>query len=164
MDEAHYLSDRFRGAVWEEVIIHLPEHVRLVSLSATVSNTEEFADWLVTVRGHTEVVVEEHRPVPLWQHVMVGDRLYDLFVDRSGHHEPGHSDDEPEPRLRVNPELYRLGRAEDPVSPPGAPGGRGAGPKPRRTTASRVDVVNALDRGGLLPVIRFIFSRAGCEG
>src|SRR5206468_1462790 len=101
MDEVHYLSDRFRGAVWEEVIIHLPEHVRLVSLSATVSNTEEFADWLVTVRGHTEVVVEEHRPVPLWQHVMVGDRLYDLFVDRTGHHEPGHSDDEPEPGLRV---------------------------------------------------------------
>jgi ATP-dependent RNA helicase HelY len=72
MDEVHYLSDRFRGAVWEEVIIHLPEHVRLVSLSATVSNTEEFADWLVTVRGHTQVVVEEHRPVPLWQHVLSG--------------------------------------------------------------------------------------------
>ena len=72
MDEVHYLSDRFRGAVWEEVIIHLPESVRLVSLSATVSNAEEFGDWLGTVRGPTEVVVEEHRPVPLWQHVMVG--------------------------------------------------------------------------------------------
>src|SRR4051794_19931730 len=51
MDEVHYLSDRFRGAVWEEVIIHLPADVRLVSLSATVSNAEEFAEWLVTVRG-----------------------------------------------------------------------------------------------------------------
>ena len=69
MDEVHYLADRFRGAVWEEVIIHLPESVRLVSLSATVSNAEEFGDWLVTVRGDTEVIVEEHRPVPLWQHV-----------------------------------------------------------------------------------------------
>src|SRR5690606_7786562 len=49
MDEVHYLADRFRGAVWEEVIIHLPEHVRLVSLSATVSNAEEFGDWLQTV-------------------------------------------------------------------------------------------------------------------
>src|SRR3990170_19085 len=47
MDEVHYLSDRFRGAVWEEVIIQLPESVRLVSLSATVSNAEEFGDWLV---------------------------------------------------------------------------------------------------------------------
>src|SRR3954466_12252595 len=72
MDEVHYLADRFRGAVWEEVIIHLPASVTLVSLSATVSNAEEFADWLVTVRGHTEVVVSEHRPVPLWQHMLVG--------------------------------------------------------------------------------------------
>ena len=75
MDEVHYLSDRFRGAVWEEVIIHLPESVALVSLSATVSNAEEFGDWLGTVRGDTEVMVEEHRPVPLWQHVMAGGRL-----------------------------------------------------------------------------------------
>src|SRR4051812_36691609 len=79
MDEVHYLADRFRGAVWEEVIIHLPEPVRVVSLSATVSNAEEFGDWLDTVRGDTEVIVEEHRPVPLWQHVMVRDRLMDLF-------------------------------------------------------------------------------------
>lgn len=72
MDEVHYLSDRFRGAVWEEVIIHLPESVTLVSLSATVSNAEEFGDWLDTVRGDTEVIVSEHRPVPLFQHVLGG--------------------------------------------------------------------------------------------
>src|SRR5213082_320577 len=79
MDEVHYLADRFRGAVWEEVILQLPEHVALVSLSATVSNAEEFGDWLVTVRGDTAVVVDEHRPVPLWQHMMVGSRLFDMF-------------------------------------------------------------------------------------
>src|SRR6476646_6444043 len=79
MDEVHYLADRARGGVWEEVIIHLPDDVQLTSLSATVSNAEEFADWLVTVRGDTEVVVEEHRPVPLCQHVLVGTRLIDLF-------------------------------------------------------------------------------------
>ena len=66
MDEVHYLADRFRGAVWEEVIIHLADDVRVVSLSATVSNAEEFGAWLDTVRGDTEVVVEEHRPVPLY--------------------------------------------------------------------------------------------------
>src|SRR3989441_7798157 len=66
MDEVHYLADRFRGAVWEEVIIHLPESVRLVALSATVSNVEEFAGWLRTVRGDTKSIVWEHRPVPLW--------------------------------------------------------------------------------------------------
>ncbi|HEY2794136.1 MAG TPA: DEAD/DEAH box helicase, partial [Micromonosporaceae bacterium] len=83
MDEVHYLADRFRGAVWEEVIIHLPASVTLVSLSATVSNAEEFADWLTTVRGETTVVVSEHRPVPLWQHMLVGKRMFDLFHDAS---------------------------------------------------------------------------------
>ncbi len=72
MDEVHYLADRFRGGVWEEVILALPEPVRLVSLSATVSNAEEFGEWLETVRGDTAVIVEENRPVPLWQSVLVG--------------------------------------------------------------------------------------------
>ncbi len=72
LDEVHYLADRFRGAVWEEVIIHLPESVALTALSATVSNAEEFGDWLTSVRGGTTVIVDEHRPVPLWQHMMVG--------------------------------------------------------------------------------------------
>ena len=82
LDEVHYLADRSRGAVWEEVIIHLPESVRVVALSATVSNAEEFGEWLDQVRGGTAVIVDEHRPVPLWQHVLAGNRLYDLFTDR----------------------------------------------------------------------------------
>src|SRR3569623_30511 len=80
MDEKHYLAERSRGAVWEEVIIHLPESVALVSLSATVSNAEEFGEWLETVRGDTVTIVEERRPVPLYQHVLVGKRMYDLFA------------------------------------------------------------------------------------
>src|SRR5450756_2068766 len=198
MDEVHYLSDRFRGAVWEEVIIHLPESVRLVSLSATVSNTEEFADWLVTVRGHTTVIVEEHRPVceeviihlpesvrlvslsatvsnteefadwlvtdrghttviveehrpvPLWQHVLAGNRLYDLFVD--------------EEHKAVNPELVRFGRDHariqrqlDRHGRPGRPRSRGSG------VPSRVEVIERLDAEGLLPAITFVFSRVGCD-
>src|SRR6187401_29567 len=91
MDEVHYLADRFRGAVWEEVIIHLPPDVSVVSLSATVSNAEEFGAWLGEVRGDTEVVVSEHRPVPLWQHMMVGQSLFDLFVEQV---EDGAADDD----------------------------------------------------------------------
>jgi ATP-dependent RNA helicase HelY len=151
MDEVHYLADRSRGAVWEEVIIHLPEHVVLVSLSATVSNAEEFAEWLITVRGDTEVVVEEHRPVPLWQHVMVGTRLYDLFVG-DGTSKQG-LDEESE----VNPDLVRLAREESRWSPRDRQG------RPvRRPVAKRPDVIERLDREGLLPAITFIFSRAGC--
>src|SRR5699024_9724504 len=81
MDEVHYLADRFRGPVWEEVILHLAPEVRLISLSATVSNAEEFGDWLDTVRGDTDVIVSEIRPVPLEQHVLVRDDLLPLFDD-----------------------------------------------------------------------------------
>lgn len=81
MDEVHFLADRFRGAVWEEILIHLPERIQVVSLSATVSNAEEFGAWLKSVRGETEVVLSEIRPVPLYQHILIGNRLLDLFVD-----------------------------------------------------------------------------------
>ena len=150
MDEVHYLADRERGAVWEEVIIHLPEDVQVTSLSATVSNAEEFGEWLGTVRGDTEVVVEEHRPVPLTQHVMVGTRLHDLFVDGPGD--------------RVNPELERLARDEGRLPTRGRAGRlpRGGGGH-RRSVASRADVLTRLDSQGLLPAITFLFSRAGCQ-
>lgn len=146
MDEVHYLADRFRGPVWEEVIIHLPEGVLLAALSATVSNAEEFGEWLGTVRGTTEVIVDEHRPVPLWQQVMVGDRLLDLFVDEAHH--------------RVNPELLRLAR-ESARWPEQRR--RGRRPTRDRLTPWRTDVVSELHDDHLLPGITFIFSRAGCD-
>ncbi|MGW1465099.1 DEAD/DEAH box helicase [Streptomyces sp. NPDC002308] len=168
MDEVHYLSDRFRGAVWEEVIIHLPESVTLVSLSATVSNAEEFGDWLDTVRGDTEVIVSEERPVPLWQHVLAGRRMYDLFEEETDHGGRGSA------RRETNPDLIRLARMESQG---------GYNPRDRRRgkmvreadrererrqrsriwTPSRPEVIDRLDAEGLLPAITFIFSRAGCE-
>ncbi|MDT0322729.1 DEAD/DEAH box helicase [Streptomyces millisiae] len=163
MDEVHYLSDRFRGAVWEEVIIHLPESVTLVSLSATVSNAEEFGDWLDTVRGDTRVIVSEHRPVPLWQHVLAGRRMYDLF-------------EESEHKREVNPDLLRVARLENTRSwgvrdrdrngrdrRRAADRERERRQRSRVYTPSRVEVIDRLDAEGLLPAITFIFSRAGCE-
>jgi ATP-dependent RNA helicase HelY len=150
LDEVHYLADRSRGAVWEEVIIHLPESVRVVALSATVSNAEEFGEWLDQVRGGTEVIVDEHRPVPLWQHVLAGHRLYDLFTD--------------DEHTRVNPELLRVAQRDTWIErkAPQRPG-RG-GHRPRRfPPAYRPDVISRLDSNGLLPAITFIFSRAGCD-
>ncbi|AQT71717.1 MULTISPECIES: DEAD/DEAH box helicase [Streptomyces] len=168
MDEVHYLSDRFRGAVWEEVIIHLPESVTLVSLSATVSNAEEFGDWLDTVRGDTEVIVSEERPVPLWQHVMAGRRIYDLFEEESDHGGRGSA------RREVNPDLLRMAREEN--SRTYSPKDRRRGKMVREAdrererrsrgriwTPSRPEVIARLDNDGLLPAINFIFSRAGCE-
>lgn len=167
MDEVHYLADRFRGAVWEEVIIHLPDDVQIVSLSATVSNAEEFGAWLDTVRGDTEVVVSEHRPVPLWQHVLVGTRLYDLFTDASGDAVAvvGSPAQTGTPAARVNPDLRRVTSSD--TRGESSRGGRGRRQPPRRSTgrqqASRPEMISVLDREGLLPAIDFVFSRAGCE-
>ena len=174
MDEVHYLADRFRGAVWEEVIIGLAPSVQVVSLSATVSNAEEFGDWLDEVRGGVEVVLSERRPVPLYQHVMAGRRLYDLFDDVA----PTAVVDSAIglPRGDVNPELVRLAKEESKFV-------RDDSRRPRgRRTRERIDrnaprrgqdapkliprrdgAIEKLDAEGLLPAIHFIFSRAGCD-
>jgi ATP-dependent RNA helicase HelY len=165
LDEVHYLADAFRGAVWEEVIIHLPESVRLVALSATVSNAEEFGDWLTQVRGGTTVIVDEHRPVPLWQHMMVGSRLYDLFTETgSAAGWPGGKEPRREARARVNPELERIAQRDEWAErkAPGRPQ-RGGHRPARFRVPRRADVIDRLDKAALLPAITFIFSRAGCN-
>jgi ATP-dependent RNA helicase HelY len=155
MDEVHYLADRFRGAVWEEVILHLPKDVTLVSLSATVSNAEEFGAWLEEVRGDTEIVVSEHRPVPLDQHVLFGDELLELFAAGSNNQ-------------RVNPDLVQKHSAKLRI-----PVGKfNKGKKPqgqfdkrfsRIPKITKPEIVEILDDHDLLPAIFFIFSRAGCD-
>ena len=145
MDEVHYLADKFRGAVWEEVLIHLMESVQVISLSATVSNAEEFGEWLGEVRGETEVIVSEIRPIPLFQHVLIGNRLMDLFD------QPG----------KINPEILQREREAIRRSSLGRSNrGRFAEPSDRM---SRADIIEKLQRENLLPAITFIFSRVGCD-
>ncbi len=147
LDEVHYLADRFRGAVWEEVIIHLAESVRVVALSATVSNAEEFGDWLTQVRGGTTVIVDEHRPVPLWQHVLAEGHLYDLFVSPGGTRRAGADGaDDGASRPQVNPELLRLSRREEWArrKAPGRPARGGRRPS-RPRPPSRPLVIGRLD-------------------
>src|SRR5437773_3298568 len=81
MDEVHYLQDPYRGAVWEEVLIHLPLTVSVVCLSATVSNAEEFGEWIGALRGPTRVVIEEKRPVPLEDLYLVGRELHPMHIE-----------------------------------------------------------------------------------
>jgi ATP-dependent RNA helicase HelY len=187
LDEVHYLADRFRGAVWEEVIIGLADSIQLVALSATVSNAEEFGEWLSEVRGDMAVVVSERRPVPLYQHVLVGRTLHDLFAELAptAREVPG------EGKSEVNPVLIKIARDEsrfirDDARRPrgktgrgrrtvnygsGAYGGAahrsrygGAGGRPRSFhVPSRPELVELLDEEALLPAIVFIFSRVGCD-
>src|SRR3954447_15965889 len=187
MDEVHYLADRFRGAVWEEVIIGLADSIQVVALSATVSNAEEFGEWLSAVRGEMAVVVSERRPVPLFQHVMVGNTIYDLFAGEA----PAASAAPKGTEAEVNPALVKVAREEsryvrDDSRRPRGRNGRGkrsvsygsgaygggarssryesGGRRPRSLSApSRPEIVERLDEQALLPAIVFIFSRTGCD-
>jgi ATP-dependent RNA helicase HelY len=144
LDEVHYLQDPFRGPVWEEVIIHTPPEVDLVCLSATVSNAEEIADWVTTVRGRTTPIIHEIRPIELKHLYLVGDRttgevtMLPTFV-----------------RDRPNPQAAKLDSTEAERATRGS----------RRPiiTPKRVDIIETLYQNDMLPAITFIFSRSGCD-
>lgn len=144
LDEVHYLQDPYRGPVWEEVIIHTPPEVDLVCLSATVSNAEDIADWITTVRGRTIAIIHETRPIELKHLYLVGDRktgdvsMLPTFV-----------------RGRPNPQAVKLDATDEERAVRGT----------KRTvmTPRRVEVVEALHHNDMLPAITFIFSRSGCD-
>ena len=123
--------------------------IQVISLSATVSNAEEFAEWLNSVRGDTHIVLSEIRPVPLYQHVLMGNRLLDLFTE-SG---------------RVNPEVLRL--EKESVRRVRTPKQRHWGSAERSSLQgkllSKPEIVEKLEYQDYLPAIFFIFSRTGCE-
>ncbi|MCX7620415.1 MAG: DEAD/DEAH box helicase [Acidimicrobiales bacterium] len=144
LDEVHYLQDAYRGPVWEEVIVHLPPQVRIVALSATVSNAEELAGWLSTVRGPTATVVERDRPIKLEHFYLVGEReerkikLVPLFVGGK-----------PNPKgSRYDVALWSPGRVRS---------------RRRFYTPNRPEVVEVLRSRSMLPALYFIFSRAACD-
>lgn len=154
LDEVHFLQDTYRGPVWEEVIVHLPPYVRLVCLSATVSNTAELAAWIQTVRGPTTPVVELRRPVHLHDRYLIGDRTNDrryfLETFEGGRPNPEAS--------RIDASAVRRGRGAIRGGPPA----RGSG---RRVlyTPGRVETIEVLAERDLLPAIVFIFSRNQCD-
>ncbi|HEU5151217.1 MAG TPA: DEAD/DEAH box helicase [Iamia sp.] len=147
LDEVHYLQDRYRGPVWEEVIIHLPRGVQIVALSATVSNADELAGWIDAVRGRTVSVVETTRPVELVNLYAAHDRATRQMVVI-----PVAVDGEPNPfGPRLDPE------------PAGPRRDRRDRQRKRYATPRRVEVVDHLADEELLPAIVFVFSRKGCD-
>jgi ATP-dependent RNA helicase HelY len=142
LDEVHFLQDRYRGSVWEEIIIHLPRDIPLVNLSATVANATEFTDWVASRRGPTSLVVERHRPVPLESLYLLKDRHREFRLELFPVFGSG--------RERPNPQVVKLLR-------------RGRGRFRRFASPRRLEVAETLQRERLLPAIYFIFSRAGCD-
>ncbi|MBW3619785.1 MAG: DEAD/DEAH box helicase [Actinobacteria bacterium] len=164
LDEVHYLADRSRGAVWEEVIVQLPSSVQLAALSATVSNAEEFGDWLAEARDGCEVIIEEKRPVPLRHHYFVNDRLYPTF--RTGQ-KKGASKEHRERAAQAlagvpNPDVLMLERRSRTRNRVTGKGHR-MGPDVKLRWPDRWQVVLELQERGWLPAIFFVFSRNGCE-
>ena len=162
LDEVHFLQDTFRGPVWEEVMIHLPHHVRLVCLSATVSNVAELAEWISTVRGSTEAITELRRPVELANQYLVKDRtegrlhLLPTFVGGA-----------------VNRDAVRLDESAIRHAPRSSAGqsrkeanrtGNAKGAHRRKLVPpGRVETLELLDDRQMLPAIFFIFSRNQCD-
>ncbi len=148
LDEVHYLQDAYRGSVWEEVIIHLPREILLVCLSATVSNAPELAEWITTVRGQTDVVVETKRPVTLDNWFIADDRqsgdlvMIDTLLEGEPNREGFRFDSDPRDARR-NTQGHRLQR--------------------RWATPGRTAVIELLHEKSMLPALYFIFSRAACD-
>ena len=156
LDEVHYLQDPYRGGVWEEVLILCPSDVVFVCLSATVANAAELGAWLRSVRGPTDVVVEQRRPVTLRHFFAVhhrdrGDTELIALLKEG----------------RAAPEGLRLDqaarRATHTRRPPQWRGGRGGGLRLPFRSPRRTELIEELDDLDLLPGIIFIFSRAACD-
>jgi ATP-dependent RNA helicase HelY len=174
LDEVHYLADRSRGAVWEEVIIQLPQRVQLVALSATVSNAEDVGRWLDEVRSvrgaraedgrdGCEVVIEEHRPVPLRHHYFVNDTVHDTFrAGRKGGASKEHRERASQALAGVpNPDVIMLEKQARTRNRVTNKGRRTGGLRLR--WPGRPQVVEELAARNWLPAIFFVFSRKGCE-
>ena len=147
LDECHYISNRYRGTVWEESIIYCPPQIQLVALSATIGNPRELTDWITKVRNSSfggerryecELVNSNFRPVPL--------RYY--FCDRRGIHRLLNHEE-----TAINPKL----KASSPRK----------GQKAKRLKVKDCpkiyQVVQQLQAKDMLPAIYIIFSRRGCD-
>jgi ATP-dependent RNA helicase HelY len=100
MDEAHFLADEERGHVWEEAIILTPPRIRLLLLSATIGNADEFASWIAEVRGVRCGIVTRPgtRPVPLRAAFLLPDKRLVPLLGEHG---------------KLNPEIARLGEHQE---------------------------------------------------
>lgn len=156
LDEVHYLQDPFRGGVWEEVLILTPPAVRFVALSATIGNARFLGDWFEKVRGPTSVIIEETRPIQLHNHLAIvrrGQPMADVIDLLDGTHLSNEA-------KRID-NVMKATRRFRPG--PKWKGPHSSAPPPPFRTPRRSELLQALERDDLLPVIVFIFSRAACD-
>ena len=140
LDEIHYIDDFPRGAVWEEIIIQAPPHIKFIGLSATISNVQEVADWMTAQRGDVAIVSMNRRPVELRLWLAMRNELF-LLLDPAGglRHETWVRAQQ---ESATDARLAQLRHA------------------PENDLLGIIDRLRARD---FLPAIYFIFSRRGCR-
>jgi antiviral helicase SKI2 len=176
-DEVHYVNDVDRGVVWEEVIIMLPDHVKIILLSATVPNTLEFASWVGRTKQKDIYVISTlKRPVPLEIFLFAKDSPFKVIDSNRNFLETGfnqHSDKFLKTKAKDNDQALSS-RGGKSGFRGGRGGGRGGGSNsgntgPRfikrdaPTSKSWITLVDYLRKQDLLPAVIFVFSKRRCE-
>ena len=175
-DEVHYMQDRERGVVWEEVIISLPSAIRMVFLSATLPNCFQFGEWVASLHASPcHVVITDYRPTPLvhYGYPMGGSGLY-LLADSKSKFKGENFD-----KMRMGfPRDSAIWKDEDAEDGGGGDGVDGVDKKPgdavvngqEKSKTQRPDtekelrkLIAVLQERELYPLIVFSFSRRECE-
>ena len=156
-DEVHYINDLERGVVWEEVIIMLPDHVGLIFLSATVPNTQEFAEWVGRVkRKKVFVISTSYRPVPLSHYLYYDKQLYPICNATQGFLTTGHS------AIRAAIQAKAEKKAEKKPQRAGASSQRTHVASVSSRAGTWANIVKYLDDHNLFPAVGFVFSKKRC--
>ncbi|KAL2486377.1 ATP-dependent RNA helicase SKI2 [Abeliophyllum distichum] len=161
-DEVHYVNDVERGVVWEEVIIMLPRHINFVLLSATVPNTNEFADWIGrTKQKQIRVIWTTKRPVPLEHCLFYSGELYTICENEKIVPQGLKAAKDACKKKNIN---VAGGTGSYSGSSAANDSGGGNAWGSRRSEASLwLSLINKLSKKSLLPVVIFCFSKNRCD-
>ncbi|EGT36338.1 hypothetical protein CAEBREN_19438 [Caenorhabditis brenneri] len=177
-DEVHYINNEERGHVWEEVLIMLPTHVKIVMLSATVPNCVEFADWVGRIKNRRiNVISTDRRPVPLEHFLYTGQdgkTQRDLFkiIDRNGQFILKGYNDAKESKAKIYEKENSGAGGRGMVRGGGRGGGRGNGGGgggggrnwPGKNDKNiYLNLINFMKCSDQLPMVVFVFSRKRCD-
>ncbi|XP_066065514.1 LOW QUALITY PROTEIN: superkiller complex protein 2 [Chamaea fasciata] len=159
-DEVHYVNDDERGVVWEEVLILLPEHVKLVLLSATVPNALEFAQWVGrTKRRCVKVLSTPRRPVPLEHFLFTGNssrtrhQLFQLLGPGGAFSTQGYYAAVEAKKEQSSKHAQSFGARQP----------HAGGHNPGQERGVWLSLLETLRERELLPAVTFTFSRGRCE-
>jgi superfamily II RNA helicase len=162
-DECHYINDRDRGHVWEEIMILLPPEVKMVMLSATLDHPEYFAEWLGELKQRPiNLISTEYRIVPLTHTIWYGQQSHVLMDAKNNYNDKVYKDwlawrldkEKQHDKFQQKVKDARAGGQEGPIEG-----------KTRPTTFLHQmnELIVTLEKKELLPALFFVLSRKDCE-